>query len=399
MVRYVSILGNNYELSFAELKAVLPRANFLIDGGTYAQFELEDEIDCTKLLRQLGGTIKIGRIISDKVSKENIIEDLLRADDSKKIVFGISEYYARVKSIDLKYKTKIQHLGMEIKKELKEGGRSVRFVVSRDPVLSSVVIAKNKCQEYMILDNALLAKTCAVQEFEEYSERDYGRPARDAKSGMLPPKLSKMMINLSQAKHDDILLDPFCGSGTIVQEAIVLGFKNVIGCDISEKAVEDTKKNLEWLEKSYKLSAISYQLFVCDVRKLGSHAEFISASPGDTGGSRNKFGMTNGIDVIVTEPYLGPAMRGNESREDIFTIKAGLEKLYLDTFREFFKILKKGGRVVIIVPRWKFGENFIYMNIKNGIESLGFAKINTEELLYSRSDQRVVREIVIFQKK
>jgi len=284
-----------------------------------------------------------------------------------------------VKSMDLKYKTKTQRLGMEIKKELKEGGRSVRFVVSRDPVLSSVVIAKNKCQEYMILDNTILAKTCAVQEFEEYGMRDFGRPARDAKSGMLPPKLSKIMINLSQAKHDDIMLDPFCGSGTILQEAIVLGFKNVIGCDISEKAVSDSQKNIEWLENSYKLSAISYQLFHCDVINLSREVK--------------------GVDVIVTEPYLGPAMRGNETREDIFTIKAELEKLYIDAFKEFSKIIKKGGKIVIVVPRWKFGGNFIYMNIKNGIEDLGFAKVNTEELLYSRSDQRVVREIVIFQKK
>ncbi|KKQ55981.1 MAG: hypothetical protein US74_C0020G0017 [Parcubacteria group bacterium GW2011_GWA2_38_13] len=273
MVRYVSILGNNFELSLAELRAVLPRANFLIDGKTYAQFDIEDEIDCTKLLRQLGGTIKIGRIISDKVSKENIIEDLLSTDSGKKIVFGISEYYARVKSMDLKYKTKTQRLGMEIKKELKEGGRSVRFVVSRDPVLSSVVIAKNKCQEYMILDNTILAKTCAVQEFEEYGMRDFGRPARDAKSGMLPPKLSKIMINLSQAKHDDIMLDPFCGSGTILQEAIVLGFKNVIGCDISEKAVSDSQKNIEWLKNELRITNYELRIFQADVRELTKHIQ------------------------------------------------------------------------------------------------------------------------------
>ena len=87
-----------------------------------------------------------------------------------------------------------------------------------------------------------LAQTEAVQPFEQFSARDFGRPGRDDLSGMLPPKLAIIMINLAQTPLNSILLDPFCGSGTILSEAVLLGYTNLIGTDISEKAIADSKK-------------------------------------------------------------------------------------------------------------------------------------------------------------
>ena len=276
----------------------------------------------------------------------------------------------------------------------------------------------------MILDNAMLAKTCAVQEFEEYSERDYGRPRRDPKSGMLPPKLCKIMINISRAKPDDILLDPFCGSGTILQEAILLGFKNVIGCDISEKAVDDTKKNMEWLNNELRIRNHESGIFPSPVpaaagapspaagRGNFQGEDFFSSSPspwtGEGGGEggikvfqadvRELTKHIQRADVIVTEPYLGPALRGNETMVDINKIKTELERLYIDAFREFSKILEKDARIVIVMPVWKTQDAFIRMNIGKDIQNIGYVNMNPEELLYGRSDQRVVREIVVWKR-
>ena len=84
-----------------------------------------------------------------------------------------------------------------------------------------------------------LGRTETVQDFKTYRLRDIGRPRRNAKRGMLPPKLARMMINIASPKHNDTILDPFCGSGTIIHEAFLLGYKNIIGSDISEKAVRD----------------------------------------------------------------------------------------------------------------------------------------------------------------
>jgi 2-polyprenyl-3-methyl-5-hydroxy-6-metoxy-1,4-benzoquinol methylase len=100
-----------------------------------------------------------------------------------------------------------------------------------------------------------------VQDIEAYGARDQARPARDARVGMLPPKLAQTIINLAAGrpetrmdKHWDsadglgrfMVLDPFCGTGVILQEALLMGY-SVYGSDIEPRMAEYTKKNLQWL--------------------------------------------------------------------------------------------------------------------------------------------------------
>lgn len=378
-MKCVFILGKNPELSAAEIMAVLPSAIIVAKTDLFLILE-NKEFDCQKILRQLGGTIKIGRVIGTEISTQIIADNLLTEKKDGKINFGISSYTGRITH---NTKQQILKFGLEVKKILKDKGVSSRLVTSREDVLSSVVVAKNKCQEFLILDDEWLAKTCAVQEFEEYSVRDYGRPASDPKSGMLPPKLAKMMINLAQAPTTATILDPFCGSGTILQEAIVLGYQNVIGSDISQKAIDDTKKNLEWLKHNYQFSIINYQsffnyqLFKIDVKDVSKNIE--------------------PVDVIVTEPYLGPALSGRENKNQLDKIINELLALYLAAFGEFKKILKPGGRIVIIFPVFKINNQTIKLPISDKIFAIGFKRINSESLYYQRPGQRVSREIIVLE--
>src|SRR3989344_9306867 len=236
-MQYVFILGHNPKLSAAEILAVLPQAKVIKETGSFLVLENEP-IDAVAVLARLGGTIKIGEIIANQISKKVTIEKLKQIKQENKLNFGISYY-----------DTKPDNLGMEIKKELKAAGVSCRLVTSKDKALSSVIVSKNKCAEFLVLSNRYLGQTLAVQEFEEYSKRDYGRPVRDMLSGSMPPKLAKIMINLGQVLAGATILDPFCGSGTVVQEGLLLGYR-MVGSDISEKAVRDSKQNLEWLLKS-----------------------------------------------------------------------------------------------------------------------------------------------------
>jgi tRNA G10 N-methylase Trm11 len=57
-----------------------------------------------------------------------------------------------------------------------------------------------------------------VQNIDEYSKRDYSKD-RDMQIGMLPPKLSQMMINLSGGKT---IYDPFVGLGTVLIESLYM---------------------------------------------------------------------------------------------------------------------------------------------------------------------------------
>ncbi len=58
------------------------------------------------------------------------------------------------------------------------------------------------------------------------------------------------MINLSGAKPDDYLWDPFCGTGTVLQEAALIGV-NAYGSDLSDKMISYTTENMNWVEKTF----------------------------------------------------------------------------------------------------------------------------------------------------
>ena len=393
-MKYFFILGNNPALSIAEISAVFslgdnPKAELL--GQEIFILETENSFNPAELIKKLGGIIKIG-VISNEFNFDNqkIIaeaEKLIATDYQGKIKFGISHYGN--KQLNLKI------IGMEIKKCLKEKNISVRWVVSREKVLSSVVVEQNKLisqgAEIILIqkdNHVLMGKTLAVQPFKELSFRDFGRPARDDFSGMLPPKLAQIMINLSGAKNDDVILDPFCGSGTILTEAMLMGYKNLIGSDISPKAIEDTKKNVEWIKNKFNIQHSTFNIQIKDATTLSNNLK------------------QNSIDAIITEPFLGP-QRG---KKNIGEIIAELEKLYSDSLTEFRKILKPKGRIVMIWPVFHVSQSThsIRPNI-NGFKIINPIPENLRQskkiiltdrntIIYGREQQKVWREIVILEK-
>jgi tRNA G10 N-methylase Trm11 len=422
-MQYFFIIGKNPTLSAAEIFGLFGRDGIQFSIITLATesliIETEKELDGSYLMKQLGGIIKFGVIHANNYSNPSTSSgqvmfelhspDLISSfleDTGKKTFFGFSLYKLDQK-VDLSMaKIKIKELGLEIKKELKKNGWPSRFVMAQQGLaLSSVVVEKNKlltqgAEMVIFIDKnkIYLGKTLAVQEFEEYSFRDYSRPGRDILSGLMPPKLAKIKINLAKINFNQILLDPFCGSGTILGEAGLMGYKNLIGSDISEKAIEDTRKNLEWLGNNFRFKIEDLRLINKDVKDL--------------------FGIIekDSIDAIVTEPYLGPPLKPSAGPEEIKKIIYELGKLYLDAFRVFKNLLKPNSRLVIIFPIFRPGgkEQLFYLPILEEIKNLGFKTVSpipkelenhpvikvTERnsIIYSRPDQRVLREIFIWEK-
>ena len=61
------------------------------------------------------------------------------------------------------------------------------------------------------------------------------KPYRDMRRGMLPPKLARSLVNLAigaKSPSDMTILDPFCGTGTVLMEAMLLG-THVVGTDLA----------------------------------------------------------------------------------------------------------------------------------------------------------------------
>jgi len=393
-MKYFFVLGTNASLSAAELAAVIDFKDPRLLAPDFLVIDSPREINAENLIKRLGGMVKIGRIEAEiKSGDDKNLEKEIRqiaserqaAGTGSKFNFGFSDYGHR--------NFNKKDLGLKLKKYFSEEKISSRFVISREKTLSSVVVAQNKLLKNgveIILagqgDNILIGATLAVQPFKDLSLRDFGRPARDDMSGMLPPKLAQIMINLAQVNHfEAVLVDPFCGSGTVLSEAMLMGYKYLFGSDISAKAVEDTRRNINWTKELYKVTDVKLKLFVKNAMDL------------------SKFIKGDSVAAIVTEPYLGP-QRGLIAFKSVI---ANLEELYSESLKEFNKVLQAGARVVMIWPMF-YGQRPIspdYSGFKllNMIpealrDSEFIKKHNRDTIIYGRPGQKVYREVVVLEK-
>ena len=366
MQKYIFILGKNPELSLLEIENSLPENKLIKKSDQLIILEFPNKLNLPEIQNKLGGTIKIGEQIfeTQNIDPEFFIDQLSKLDN-KKITFGFSLF-------NIKNQKQFFKLGLEIKKLLKQKNIKVRFVSSKESDLSSVIVQKEILNknglDFLIIKNKdnkyIIGITKIVQDFKKYSKLDYGRPARDPKSGMLPPKIAKIMINITNPKKDSKILDPFCGSGTILQEATLLGYKNVYASDISQKAIDDTSQNSKWLNKNFKSSISDFQIKKADASKLSQTFP------------------KNYFDAIISEVYLGPS---NVNKKNIQKIKNELQGSYEKIFKEFKKILKPDAKLVIAFPAWKIDNKIIRLNIKQ--------KLFHKPIIYGRPDARVLREI------
>ncbi|MBI5230354.1 MAG: methyltransferase domain-containing protein [Candidatus Magasanikbacteria bacterium] len=439
---YSFILGRTPELSVAELEHVLPaHTDFSVIESSAHFFVIETPLplDTARLMRTLGGTIKIGEGL-EIFSIANYEMALRQASPSglterdgasarenassivpvplgdtcrektfhnpkifntrqmaskcahlmvnhlakkQKIYFGVSAYSRLPLHINP------YALGLEIKKILKEAfNHSSRLVSSREGILSSVVVATNKLlsnrgaelQLFVIKKNIYVARTSAVQNFADFSKRDYERPAADSKSGMIPPKIARSMINLAQIQAGENILDPFCGSGTILMEAALLHpHHKLYGSDMSTRAIQDTKKNFNWLKREYP--------------RAGTHLSLIQ-SPIET---LDATLHPHSIDAIITEPFLGPPLRGATSKTALGRILNDLNPLYEKMLFIFSSLLKPRGRVVMVWPVFAYQKSWLDLPAFNTIKKyFDFEPLSPHAhgIFYARPDQKVGRYIV-----
>jgi len=397
MQEYLIAFGREPEFTITELAATarrfaLPLQWKLIDknvglvGGDLSE----------KFLDSLAGTVKVAQVLTEvQPSKEEIISFLVAQLSSvERCEFGLSWYGPKIPRW-------LMPVGLSVKNQLKNESRHVRFVTSRTPTLSSVVVKKNKLlppngYEFFLLpqgEKIIIGRTIWVQDFEAWSQRDYGRPARDARVGMLPPKLARIMINLAEAREGAGILDPFCGSGTVLQEAAILGYRHLVGVDADSNGVTRTRENFVWLKKQYQ-QIPEPALMVADISRLPSVLN------------------NSTYDAIVTEPYLGPPLRGRENINRLEQIRQELTEFYKNTIKVLSLMVKPGGRIVMVWPVLQAGKEYLPLPLINEIKLHGLELVemlpkqipngwrnNRSTLWYARPDARVIREIVVLQKQ
>lgn len=385
-MRYLAILGRQPEISLAELRAQFGEAELILDKHAGGHASIEDTqhrrsvnsgpkiayFDSLKRpdLTRFGGSLKFGELLSVSPAK------FLKGLPEGKITLGVSDYSARGSSRSASGEA------LRLKRILKKSGRSVRILPNSAPAISTAAAHHNGLGS---LDKPLRVelmkigsewyRSIGTQNITAYTRRDQARPARDAKVGMLPPKLAQILINLcGPLPASSRVLDPFCGTGVVLQEALLMGYQ-AYGTDISERMVEYTEKNLKWLE----------------------HGEFKTEI-----GDATSFKWSGAIDAVACETYLGPPMSKAPAEIKLKEVKQGCGGILLGFLKNLAPQIEPGTPVVLAVPAWlRLDDSYSRLNLVDKICELGYNvdKDFGSDLLYARAGQIVAREILILRKK
>jgi len=378
---YAFELGRQKELCFAELKNMLGEKSLVEKNLDTAIFELEG---VEGMMDQLGGTIKIIEILGE-TSKQNIendiekiLNDIFKGHEKKKVTFAISKL-----SFASQHEINIKNLLIFSKKILKNLDLTGRFVNKGPSSPPSSTIFKagilKKGIDLCIIKGQkkwLLGRTVAIQNINDYSKRDYDKPARDAKIGMLPPKLAQIMINLLGVNVEKIY-DPFCGTGTVLTEALLMDL-STMGSDLNREMVEATQKNCEWLAHEFKTDSAG-RIFHADARALNMEVK------------KGEF------DAIVTEGYLGAPLTKVPSQEEQEIRFRELANLHASWLAAAGQLMEKGQKIVMCVAAIQDGKKLIHLPRFEEIATIAGFRI-LETFTYHRSDQIVVRDIKILEK-
>lgn len=305
MKTYFFDFGRNPKISYHELIEVLKTQNKKYNVKKYDKkiaIIVAEDLDTQQLINILGGTRKIGIILGKKTSVNKISFYEGKQD---KFNYSISTY-----------NTDVGQLRNHLKQKWKKLGLKPNFVKLKKVAGPTQILGK-KLLDIIVYDD-LIGKTINVPEMKEYIKKDVSRPVKKTMC-MTSIRIAKIMINLSGAVKGDTLLDPFCGLGTILQEADSKGLKT-IGCDSNPEMIKDCRKNLENF-------GITAKLYNCKAQDIGKNVK--------------------SVDTIVTEPYLGPFIKEISYAKANRTIKE-LTYLYQKTLDVLKNIVKK--RIVIILP-------------------------------------------------
>lgn len=236
-------------------------------------------------------------LFSCSLSTEDIKKSLQNAKINKKGTIAIS-YKNRSSTIDSK----------PILKTIGEIFTKNRVVDLENPDIQIRVF---------ISDN----KTYVGLEISEINRSDFEKRKVQNRPFFSPislhPKLARALVNFSQIKKGELLLDPFCGTGGILIEAGLIGAK-VVGCDIEKKMIEGCKQTLEYYNISDPI------LINSDIGNIDNYIKK--------------------VDAVVTDfPYGKSTTTKGEKIED----------LYNRAFEKIVQIIKKNSIAVIVSPNEK----------------------------------------------
>lgn len=390
MFTSILILGRQPRLGMAELESLYGPERLQPVGVSAV---LLDEQPGDVAFQRLGGSIKLAKVLTELPTTDfsrlldyiqKTIPEHLGYLPEGKVKFGLSVFGIQTNVAQLNRST------LSIKKTIRQTGHSVRVVPNNELSLNSAQVRHNQLtsplgMELLLIRNGtstILAQTVQEQDIEAYADRDQKRPKRDARVGMLPPKLAQIIINLANPSAGSTVLDPFCGTGVILQEAILMEL-GAYGTDLEPKMVDYTNANLKWLEDKTEKR-------VTGATEVGDATSFVWKEVE--------------FQSIACETYLGRPFSTTPPQDVLQEVMQDVDTIHRKFLRNVAEQTPSGFRMCIAVPAWKTPNGFKHLKILDSLEEFGYNRVSfvhaeQEELIYHREGQIVARELVVLIRK
>jgi len=341
------------DLSLAEITVYLEKNKIkyeVMKSSEHVIILNAETLNSRDLIKKSGGLYKIGEIkcvLKDKEIRDEII--IKKKLDNYKFYNWISDKAKWCISTYADRNNDISELQTILEEYFKEriesdGVRNAKYIFQNkfkgfeQEIISDIILKKgiiiNGFEILLVKmsENYFIGNTLEVIDNNEFIKRDLGRPVQDSRIS-ISPKMARILVNLTGLNSNGKILDPFCGIGTILQEAAILGL-DIYGSDIDKNRVAESVRNMKWLSLNYNLMLknISDKFFSIDVCQLSS-----------------KFNIK--VDGIVTEPILLPPLKNYPEEDESKNMLLKSSLIYENAIREIAKVMKRGCRLILVVPQ------------------------------------------------
>jgi tRNA (guanine10-N2)-dimethyltransferase len=337
------LVSGEYEtLSVSELFAILEAESFSyrLTEKLDQTVRLEADVNSVKQVHRRAGYTRVCALeLFTCSANEEAIEEAANRTDFASVLGEGESFEVRIRRIK-EYSTKDATMTLEAK-------------------LGKIILQKAKAKVnlqtpdktfYGILTNGKLVFGLKLAEItpKPFVER---RPRKKPffHPSAMNSKLARCMVNLACARTGDILLDPFCGTGTTILEAALIGCK-ALGVDVQRRMAQGAKRNL----KHFGLTAEG--VIAADARKLP---------------------LTN-VNCVVTDPPYGRSAT---------TLKSSTRAIVEGVLTSALTLLSKGQRICIASPKT--------LGIQRIGTRLGYRHVESHFAYVHRT---LTREIAVFEK-
>ena len=347
--------GESESLPAAEVKAILEA-----EGYSYANVEVLDQT--LRLEAELGSVQAVQvraaftRLCALELFKSDAAEtDIAEAagnTDFKSILKPGESFSVRINRVKNYADQAINTMRLE--------GKLGKIILQRASEAKVNLKSPDKTFIGIVTDEKLIfgLKLTEIQT-KTFSER---RPRRKPffHPSAMPSKLARCMVNLAHAKTEDLVLDPFCGTGTSLIEATYIGC-HALGVDAQRRMILGCKKNL----RHFNISPEG--LIWADARQL----------------------PFTRVDCVVTDPPYGRSSS---------TLRSTTKQLVQEVLISAHGLLGVGQRICIALPIMGNAEGKteqMSAGVSSLVKELGYRIIESHKVFVHRT---LTREIMVYEK-